>query len=111
MASALQTIAAKLSVHLQGIAPGGQLHSLRLEDGTVTLNAADNAGQNCVLNVLYTEPERYPTTGALVLCEGNSKLTDKFSALTERFQDRASLPQVVAQVGIQKSGGSPTGLV
>jgi hypothetical protein len=70
---------------------------LQLDDSCVKFKVPLIPGNaSCSISVVFTDPESYPHSGALVLAEAD--VSAEFDKLNERFSDSATLHEVVQQV-------------
>lgn len=83
--------------------PARDLLKLKLDDGSVyACFKAQDDGERATVTIVYSDPDSYPSSSALVMCDGNPAAAEKLEGLSERFQDRAPLTLVLSKVqGVQ----------
>lgn len=80
------------------------VESISLEDGTNVIlkikpsSAGGDSSQPTRLSIVVSDPDSYPSCGALLWCEDRPDIADALSSLSERFLDRAPLHTVVQKV-------------
>eukprot|EP00879_Flechtneria_rotunda_P020010 GHRR01021037.1.p1 GENE.GHRR01021037.1~~GHRR01021037.1.p1 ORF type:complete len:401 (+),score=118.20 GHRR01021037.1:516-1718(+) len=97
----LASVIRSLANAVTDICPTGQILSLKLSDEdacSLLLKDVDDKS-TLRISIQYLEPASYPCSGVLVLSEdASSRLADKLSSITERFQDKAPLSLVLHKI-------------
>ncbi len=99
--AALKEAVKELSTHFQRQGTNACIERIVLDEGTVAFNVRvqDGAGMTRILAV-YADPESYPSSSATVWCEDNNDTHNEgVTGLSELFQDKAPLDQVLKKVG------------
>lgn len=97
---ALAAVVRGIAGGLDEIFPTGDLLKLKIDDGSVhaCFKAQEAGGERITVTAVYSDPESYPSCGALVMCEGGGGAAEKLEGLSERFQDRAPLTLLLSKV-------------